>query len=53
MPKKINFKKESFILAHRFRSYSLWLAGSIVSMPVVRQNAVVEGQEGAELFTLW
>jgi hypothetical protein len=34
IPEKINFNEEKFLLAHGFRSLSLWSLGSIVSGPV-------------------
>jgi hypothetical protein len=40
-------------LAHSFRGFSLLLADCIVSGPSVKQNIMVEGYVGAEIFNSW
>jgi hypothetical protein len=39
-------RKKSFILAHGFQGFCLWLAGPIVCRCIVRQTVMVEGHGG-------
>jgi hypothetical protein len=48
---KINSKEEILILAHGFQGYSPCSVCSVVSKPVVRQDAMAEGHGGAQLLT--
>lgn len=48
---KNNSVEQRLILAPGFRGYSSWLAGSVVSGSLLRQDIMAKGCGGAELFT--